>query len=134
RRVLFRSSETRAKLGDERLVWVAASTHEGEEEIVLQAHQQVLQTVPQALLVLVPRHPERFDKVAELSAKMGLQCVRRSTAEKPSAEAQVYLGDSMGELLMLYGAAELAFVGGSFVPVGVHNLLELASWGQDRKS
>src|SRR5699024_1543327 len=122
------AAQVREMFGRNRWVWVAASTHEGEEEIVLAAHQQVLAVVPNALLVLVPRHPERFDSVAELSAKMGLPCVRRSLNEQPQEETAVYLGDTMGELLMLYGAAELAFVGGSFAPIGGHNLLEPAAW------
>lgn len=115
-------------LGAHRKIWVAASTHEGEEELALAAHQQILAAVPNALLVLVPRHPERFDAVAELSEKMGLPCVRRSLHATPEAHTPVYLGDTMGELLTLYGAAELAFVGGSFVPIGGHNLLEPAAW------
>lgn len=112
----------------QRPVWVAASTHEGEEEAVLRAHKEVLAALPEALLVLVPRHPERFDGIADLIERQGLSFCRRSRGEEPTTETQVYLGDSMGELLMLYGAADLAFVGGSFADVGGHNLLEPAAW------
>ncbi len=110
-----------------RPVWIAASTHPGEDEPVLAAHQQMLASQPDALLVLVPRHPERFNDVASLIRQQGLSVARRSAAQSP-AGVQVYLADTMGELLMLFGAADLAFVGGSLVPVGGHNLLEPAAW------
>lgn len=112
----------------ERPVWVAASTHEGEEEEVIKAHKQILQVFPEALLVLVPRHPERFNATADLLKREGLHYCRRSEGVLPNINTQAYLGDSMGELLMLYGAADLAFVGGSFADVGGHNLLEPAAW------
>ncbi len=99
--------------------------------IDLEAHQAVLRTFPGALLVIVPRHPERFDNVAELTESMGLKLSRRSGATEPVPDdVQVYLGDTMGELLMLFGVADVAFVGGSLVPVGGHNLLEPAGWGK----
>lgn len=116
----------RATFGD-RPVWIAASTHPGEDAPVLAAHKAVLASHPQALLILVPRHPERFDEVAEQIAQAGLSLARRSR-EEPVADAQVYLADTMGELMMLFGTADVAFVGGSFVPVGGHNLLEPAAW------
>lgn len=115
--------------GEDRSVWIAASTHEGEDEQVLQAHAKVLQQIPDALLVLVPRHPERFDKVAQLVEKQGLTLVRRSDARDCSADTRVFLGDTMGELPMFFAAADLAFVGGSLVPHGGHNLLEPAASG-----
>lgn len=112
-----------------RPVWVAASTHEGEDEIVLAAHRQVLRDFPDALLVLVPRHPERFAQVLALVLRRGFACEQRSEAGFPASDVQVYLGDTMGEMLLFFGAADVAFVGGSFVPVGGHNFLEPAALG-----
>ena len=115
--------------GVERGVWVAASTHEGEEEQVLDAFSQVLSRHTDALLVLVPRHPERFARVAALCRKRGFSTVTRSKSPESCADVDVYVGDSMGELLVYYAAADVAFVGGSLVPVGGHNLLEPAALG-----
>ncbi|SFM48757.1 3-deoxy-D-manno-octulosonic-acid transferase [Ectothiorhodospira mobilis] len=112
-----------------RPVWIAASTHEGEEARLLQAHAGLRQRRPDALLILVPRHPERFDAVARLCQGAGLPMVRRSAGGLPGAEAAVWLGDTMGELLTLCGAADVAFMGGSLVPVGGHNPLEPAAHG-----
>lgn len=120
--------ELRAALGAERPVWIAASTHEGEEELVLQAHAEIRRALPEALLMLVPRHPERFQAVAELCRKKGFAHSRRSEGS-PARQADVYLGDTMGELLLLYAAADAAFVGGSLVPTGGHNMLEPAAIG-----
>jgi 3-deoxy-D-manno-octulosonic-acid transferase len=112
-----------------RPVWVAASTHAGEDEIVLEAHRRLLRDRPEALLVLVPRHPERFDDVATLVARRGFSCLRRSAGGAPVPACSVFLGDSMGEMPLYYGIAEVAFVGGSLVPVGGHNFLEPAALG-----
>jgi len=87
-----------------------------------------LQRFPSLLLVLVPRHPERFDEVAALCRRRGFSLVRRSAASVPGAGEQILLGDTMGELLLLFGACDIAFVGGSLVPVGGHNLIEPAAW------
>ena len=113
----------------ERPVWIAASTHAGEDEQVLRAHQVLLQTLPDALLILVPRHPERFDSVARQVSDAGLLQVRRSQGGSPAPTDQVLLGDTMGELVMLYACADVAFVGGSLVPSGGHNYLEPAALG-----
>ena len=118
----------RTRLGT-RPVWVAGSTHEGEEAVLLGVHTRLLERLPEALLVLVPRHPQRFEAVAMLCEQAGLTPARRSRGEWPDATTAVYLGDTMGELIALYGAADLAFVGGSLVPVGGHNLLEPAALG-----
>lgn len=118
----------RAAAAAQRPVWIAASTHEGEEEAALAAHERLLATHPQALLILVPRHPQRFDGVARLIEKSGLRSVRRSSGEAP-ADLQVLLGDSMGEMFFYFAAADVAFVGGSLVPVGGHNVLEPAAIG-----
>jgi 3-deoxy-D-manno-octulosonic-acid transferase len=122
------SKRLRTRLG-ERPVWVAGSTHPGEDEQVLAAHARLGERFPDALLVLVPRHPRRFDAVAALCQKAGLTLARRSRDEWPGDETSVYLGDTMGELQLLYGAADIAFVGGSLVPIGGHNLLEPVSLG-----
>lgn len=112
-----------------RRVWLAASTHAGEEEIVLDAYRQLLGEFPDLLLVLVPRHPQRFDGVAQLCRSRQLNLQRRSDGGRPGPQQQVLLGDTMGELLRFYGASDLAFVGGSLVPVGGHNMIEPAAWG-----
>ncbi|SNV74212.1 lipid IV(A) 3-deoxy-D-manno-octulosonic acid transferase [Pasteurella dagmatis] len=107
-----------------RPVWIAASTHEGEEEIILHSHQALLRTYPNLLLILVPRHPERFNIVAELIEKQKFTYVRRSENIAPSETTQIVLGDTMGELMLLYGISNIAFVGGSLVKHGGHNPLE----------
>jgi 3-deoxy-D-manno-octulosonic-acid transferase len=126
------SSGLRVALGTDRPVWIAASTHDGEDRQILEAHQQILKHFPSALLMIVPRHPERFDDVARLIDSMGLSLVRRSQSETDGGGkigSEVYLGDTMGELLMLYGASDVAFVGGSLIERGGHNPLEPAAWG-----
>lgn len=115
--------------GTERPVWIAASTHAGEDEIVLRVHQQLLRRCPNALLILTPRHPERFDSVAALIEKSGLSCSRRSQIPVCKPGVSVYLGDTMGELTVFYAASDIAFVGGSLAPTGGHNILEPALLG-----
>lgn len=115
--------------GNDRPVWVAASTHEGEDEIVLAAHQEIRRHFPLALLILVARHPERFDQVFKLSRNLSLETMRRSTGAVPTADTAVYVGDTMGELPQFLGAADAAFIGGSLVPTGGHNSLEAAAQG-----
>ncbi|WP_372653117.1 lipid IV(A) 3-deoxy-D-manno-octulosonic acid transferase [Alcanivorax borkumensis] len=110
-----------------RPVWIAASTHPGEDALVLAAHMILRKHKPEALLILVPRHPERFAAVANQVREAGLSVARRSQQES-AAGVDVYLADTMGELLMLFGTCDVAFVGGSLVPVGGHNLLEPAAW------
>ena len=113
-----------------RPVWIAASTHPGEDEVMLSAHTQLRQRQPDALLVLVPRHQERFAQVAAQIAGSGHRVARRSLGQLPDRLTSVYLADTMGELLMLYGAADIAFVAGSLAPIGGHNLLEPALWSR----
>ncbi|MCK7582911.1 MAG: lipid IV(A) 3-deoxy-D-manno-octulosonic acid transferase [Chromatiales bacterium] len=124
-----RAGEMRRLWGVGRPVWVAASTHEGEEIQLLQAHQRLLAYRPDALLVLVPRHPERFEAVAALIARQGLAFARRSQARAVAPSESVYLGDSMGELTYFLAAGDLAFIGGSLVPRGGHNPLEATASG-----
>jgi 3-deoxy-D-manno-octulosonic-acid transferase len=111
----------------QRPIWIAASTHGGEDESVLSAHRQLLASHPDTLLILVPRHPERFNSVHDLCVQQGFATVRRSAKQPVSPEISVLLGDTMGELLFLYALADIAFVGGSLVPNGGHNLLEPAA-------
>lgn len=125
-------TQLRKKLGPQRKVWIAASTHQGEDEQVLQAHQSVLNTYSDALLILVPRHPERFNDVYHLSVAAGLMTQRRSLQEDSSlAQTQVYLADTMGEMMLLLAASDVCFMGGSLLgeKVGGHNLLEPAAIG-----
>ncbi|UVL46661.1 lipid IV(A) 3-deoxy-D-manno-octulosonic acid transferase [Pseudomonas moraviensis] len=126
--LLQRAAELRSHWqAQDRPVWIAASTHEGEDEVLLDAHRRLLSSHPDALLILVPRHPERFNSVFELCQREGFATVRRSTGAKVDAQTSVLLGDTMGELLFLYALADSAFVGGSLVPNGGHNLLEPAA-------
>ena len=111
----------------QRPVWIAASTHEGEDELLLEAHRQVLQDYPDALLLLVPRHPQRFEAVGECIQQAGFAFSRRSQQQAVDRHTRVYLCDTLGEMLLLYAAADLAFVAGSLVPIGGHNLLEPAA-------
>ena len=113
-----------------RTVWVAGSTHAGEDELLLQAYQQLKVPFPQLLLVLVPRHPERFDAVAALLQQQQLKFVRRSVNGLPDAITQVWLGDSMGELLSWYQLADFVFIGGSLIERGGHNPLEAMAFGK----
>lgn len=124
-----KSAVLREELGKERFIWIAASTHEGEEEIILAAHKKIRDVNPQALLVLVPRHPPRFDDIAKL-AQHSFVVARRSLQEICTPETGVYLGDTMGELLLMYGAADVAFVAGSLVVRGGHNMLEPGALGK----
>lgn len=119
----------KAMFAGERPVLIAASTREGEEEHVLNAFRQCLQTMPDLLLVLVPRHPERFRAVARLCEHHGLRVVKRSEQVEVTEHTQVFLGDSMGEMLTYFSVSDLAFVGGSLVNTGCHNVLEPAALG-----
>ena len=113
-----------------RPVWVAASTRDGEESQVLDAFARVQEDFPDALLVLVPRHPERFDPVARLCEQRGHTLVRRSAgAASVEPGTHILLGDTMGELLLFYAAADVAFIGGSLQPLGGQNLLESLAVG-----
>ncbi|WP_019556978.1 3-deoxy-D-manno-octulosonic acid transferase [Thiomicrorhabdus arctica] len=119
---------------DHRFIWVAASTHahpqnlqDSEEQRLLQAHQQLLANRPDALLILAPRHPERFDEVAAQIKASGLNFARRSLSQDITANTQVYLADSVGELMLWFSAGDVAFIGGSLVPFGGHNILEPAA-------
>lgn len=112
-----------------RPLWVAASTHDGEEAVLLDAAARLRDAVPDLLLVLVPRHPQRFDAVAALLQASGLRWQRRSAAQPVAADTAVLLGDAMGELTAWMALARAVFVGGTLAPVGGHNPLEAMQFG-----
>ena len=114
---------------NQRPVLLAASTHRGEDEIILQAFSLIKQSVNNALLVLVPRHPERFNQVGDLCLDAGYSLARRSNNDSTD-NADILLGDTMGELMTFFGACDIAFVGGSLVSNGGHNMIEPAAWGK----
>jgi 3-deoxy-D-manno-octulosonic-acid transferase len=113
----------------QRPILLAASTHRGEDEIILQAFGLIKQSVDNLLLVLVPRHPERFNQVGDLCREAGYSLARRSSNDSVE-QADILLGDSMGELMTFFGACDIAFVGGSLVTNGGHNMIEPAAWGK----
>lgn len=119
----------RRQLGVNRPILMAGSTRDGEERIVVEAFNMIGKRLKGLLLVLAPRHPERFDEVAEMCRERGLAVVRCSTRAYCSDETEVYLVDAMGELPRFYAASDVAFVGGSLLPYGGHNVLEPASLG-----
>ena len=120
-------SAMRQQWGPRRPVWMAASTHEGEELAVLEAHLAVLKRLPDALLLIAPRHPERFRPVEQSARNLGFTAGARSADQLPGVAHQVFVIDAMGELMPFFAAADLAFVGGSLVPIGGHNVLEPAA-------
>ncbi|MGM9428247.1 3-deoxy-D-manno-octulosonic acid kinase [Hydrogenophaga sp. MI9] len=113
-----------------RPIVVAGSTHEGEEAALLASWPEFARQHPGALLILVPRHPERFDHVAEQVTASGLHFVRRSRGETPAADTQVLLADTMGELTLWYQHASVCFIGGSLIHIGGHNALEAMACGK----
>lgn len=127
--LLERAEVLRRDWGVNRPVLIAASTHEGEDELLLDVFGQLRKQFANCLLVLVPRHPERFESVAELCRLRGYTTVVRSGHAACTAGTGVYVADTMGELPLLYAAADVAFVGGSLVAHGGHNLLEPAALG-----
>lgn len=126
------SAELKALIRCSEFVWVGGSTHSGEDEILLDCHEQLLRAGIPSFLVLAPRHPQRFDQVADLLTKRALPFARRSEGLKtrPKKKYTVLLLDSIGELDQVYPLADVVFVGGSLVPVGGHNLLEPARAGK----
>jgi 3-deoxy-D-manno-octulosonic-acid transferase len=124
--LLLRGEGLRGTLGRDRTVWTAGSTHEGEEALALAAHKRLQQDAPGALLVLAPRHPPRFPAVRALLESERISFVTRSSGAPVTSATQVLLLDTLGELVVFYAASDVAFIGGSLVPVGGHNLLEPA--------
>lgn len=125
--LMVQATAMRRLWGSHRPIWVVASTHEGEEAIILNASRQVRAIYPELLLIIVPRHPERFDRVTALSQKAGFKTLRRSEQRPCPSDVKVLVVDTMGELPLFYAACDIAFVGGSLVPVGGHNILEPAA-------
>ena len=119
----------RRYLSVNRPVWIAASTHEGEEKIILDAFDKVLQKHSQCLLVIVPRHPERSAVVRELCVKRNLEVLSKSDNKECDEDVKIFILDTLGELPMYYAAADVAFVGGSLTETGGHNMLEPACLG-----
>lgn len=112
-----------------RKVILAASTHRSEDEFILQAYALLKENHPDILLVIVPRHPERFDEVERLCLKQHYQCQRKSLSLDISLKTDIVIGDTMGELFMFCGACDVVIMGGTFVDNGGHNFLEPAAWG-----
>ncbi|MDX2347205.1 MAG: lipid IV(A) 3-deoxy-D-manno-octulosonic acid transferase [Legionella sp.] len=115
--------------GETRPVLIAASTHEGEEEAILLVLMELQKRVPNIILLIAPRHPERFNDVYQLAKKYCVKTARRSDANQIAFDTEVVVLDSLGELLGFYGLSDYAFVGGSLVPVGGHNVLEPMAQG-----
>ncbi|PST92990.1 3-deoxy-D-manno-octulosonic acid transferase [Photobacterium sp. NCIMB 13483] len=127
--VFEQAQSLRQQLGKQRPIFVAASTHQGEDEQVLDAYQLVQQQFTNALVIIVPRHPQRFDSVAKLAIDRDLNVHRRTDTTPIKANTQLYLADTMGEMLVMLATADVTFMGGSLVgeKVGGHNLLEPAA-------
>ncbi|MDP1665399.1 MAG: lipid IV(A) 3-deoxy-D-manno-octulosonic acid transferase [Methylobacter sp.] len=127
--IIGQGAQLKADFFGGRFVWLIASTHKDEEVIFLDIYKKIKQKIPELLLVVVPRHPERFGEVKKLCEQNQLVVVMRTSGEICHQHTDVYLADTMGELKMLYAASDVAFVGGSMVPVGGHNILEAAAVG-----
>lgn len=120
----------RREWGQSRTVLIAGSTHEGEDDLMLEAYQRLKPRHPELLLVIVPRHPERFTAVARLAKRKRLNAALRTESNHPLTEdVDVYVGDTMGELSLMYAASDIAFVGGSLAKIGGHNILEPCALG-----
>lgn len=117
------------KTPNNRPIWIAASTHEGEDELILSVHKRLRKNFPEALLVLVPRHPERFESVFQLACKEGFNAQRRTLSQKILSDTEVFVVDTMGELMDFYALADIAVIGGSFVEIGGHNPIEPSALG-----
>lgn len=126
---LVKGKAHRQALADQQKVWIAASTHEGEDARLLTIHKAIRNTFPDALLILVPRHPERFESVYHLALSQNFLTYKRSQCEHIPADAEVFVVDAMGELLDFYAASSIAFIGGSLVEVGGHNPIEPGALG-----
>ncbi len=130
--ILESCGRLRSQLGQDRPVWIAASTHKGEDEQIFHAHRVLREAIPDALLIIVPRHPERFKQVEQMSNLYGFNTVARSSGKKVVDDVSVYVGDTMGEMLLLIGAADICFMAGSLIgdKVGGHNMVEPAALGK----
>ncbi len=124
-----RAVQLRQQLFPTRNIWIAASTHDNEEILLLDRLQQIQTNNPDLLLILVPRHPQRSINIVNYCNQQSISCVTRSSGLSCQPDTRVFLLDTLGELMLFYGVADIAFVGGSLVTVGCHNLLEPAAWG-----
>ncbi len=124
-----KAEQIKKQLFVNRFVWIIASTHENEEAIFFDLYAQLKQQIPELILLVVPRHPERFAVVKQLAEKKQLETSMRTSSDSCSEQTDVYIADTMGELKLLYATADICFVGGSMVPVGGHNILEPAALG-----
>ena len=127
--ILTKAKIYRSKIFPRRHIWIAASTHEHEEEIILEAHKNISKKIGNLLLILVPRHPERFAKITQILKEDNWIYSKKSDDQDIPESCQVLLIDTIGELLFFYACSDVAFVGGSLLPVGGHNLLEPAAIG-----
>jgi 3-deoxy-D-manno-octulosonic-acid transferase len=127
--ILTKARIHRSKIFPRRQIWIAASTHDHEEEIILEAHKKISKKIGNILLILVPRHPERFAKISQLLKDNKWQYSKKSDEQDILESCQVILVDTIGELLFFYACSDVAFVGGSLFPIGGHNLLEPAAIG-----
>ncbi|KEY90970.1 3-deoxy-D-manno-octulosonic-acid transferase [Candidatus Photodesmus blepharus] len=127
--ILNKGKQLRSQLGSDRPIWVAVSTHHGEERQILVAHYQLLSDLPNSLLIIAPRHPERFNAVAKLCEEKAFKYSRRSKNKQPTNKEHIYIADTMGEMLTIIGAADICFMGGSLIEgkIGGHNVLEPAA-------
>ena len=128
--VTSRGESLREKLDEDSRVWVAASTHEGEDAKMLAVHAELKKSYPKLILVLVPRHPERFESAYELALGKGFRVGRYSDAPSISANQDVFVLDTMGKLMDFYAACDMVFIGGSFTEIGGHNPIEPAVLGK----
>jgi len=124
-----KQNQLKQQWSEHRLSWIAASIHPAEFELVLNVHQKLLTQFPELLLIAVPRHPERFEELKQICQKLGLIYISRSDQRNPEKKHSVIVGDSMGELTLMCGAANIAYVGGSLIERGGHNPLEPAACG-----
>ena len=127
--ILTKAKIHRSKIFPRRKIWIAASTHDHEEEIILEAHKKISKKIGNILLILVPRHPERFAKITQILKEDKWKYSKKSDDQDIPESCQVILIDTIGELLFFYACSDVAFVGGSLLPVGGHNLLEPAAIG-----
>jgi len=127
--ILTKAKIYRSKIFPRRHIWIAASTHEHEEEIILEAHKNISKKIENLLLILVPRHPERVAKISQILKENNWIYSKKSDDQDIPESCQVLLIDTIGELLFFYACSDVAFVGGSLLPVGGHNLLEPAAIG-----
>jgi len=127
--ILTKAKIHRSKIFPRRQIWIAASTHDHEEEIILEAHKKISEKIENTLLILVPRHPERFAKITQILKEDKWKYSKKSDDQDITESCQVLLIDTIGELLFFYACSDVAFVGGSLLPLGGHNLLEPAAIG-----